>query len=1272
MKLNVGVDLSVNSGYLLNNTLYTETGTEVLVLPEDAGLNTNLKYPFIKQSNSEIQLIRFVELRGKSEYSFNDSVAQVKGIVNKAEHAIALNDHGVGFGIFDFNQQMLSQGKKPINGVEFYVTTGTAKDKYQHLVILAKNIQGYKSLCKLLTISSKNILEQEKETDKSRPFVTLKDLAKFDAKDFVVLSGYTDSEIVADTKSGGKLFEFLSGWMDLEDFYLEVQYQDELADQVNDRVFRFAKKHNLKTVLTNDYHQINQEDSEALKVIQAIGQKKTVDKSWYIGGENRHIHTSQEVEDFDVDNSLLDNTIEILNKVETYSLEVSTNFTPIFNIPKGYKDEKDYFWALSNRGLEKRFAGQPVPQEYQDRLNYELDVIDTMGFNGYFLIVADFINYGKRNFDFYDEETVERWKDFLNRSPYQIEKPINFGPGRGSCAGSLVAYALAITEVDPLKYDLLFERFLNPERVSMPDIDTDIPDASRKEVVDYVKDFYNNSPDRADSCVAGIAIFGTYQLKKLLKALPKAYYEGSTGMNLGEKLAGLTSEDDTLQTYLSKIEVVSLRGEDKRVDKILSVAEPIVGMVSNLSQHAAGYVITPEAVTEYLPTAFVKGEQLTAYTHVEENGLLKMDFLGLKAMSIIQETLDEIADHTGETITVTKILETATKDINVFRTIKNGATKNLFQLGSDGMTKVVTDSLVDIDNDGAEEKALKEDFFSRIIAGISMYRPGPLAFIPQFIKNALNPDKIEYAVPEMKDILSSSYGLLIYQESIMSLLQVVGGFTLGGADVARRAIGKKKMDVLMSLKDVFIHGDGDKIPGGIKKSGRTVEELEELWKDIEAFAAYGFNKSHATGYAQIAIVEAWLFTYYPEYFCAADLNNVGGTQKVSERENLANMISFYKSQNIQIKPVDVNISEDKFKASKGAVYFGLNKVTQVASAAPLIARERKEHGEFTSLYNFLSRMQRNTSGINKGVISSLIVSGGLDSFIGTRLDKLNKLDEISELNKALKSNPQIIFDKVDESYFDNFIDPQYVEMNYQQLLSEEKRVTTFYISGHPTDEFVDSVKQKDEYCPIVDLKNEENIGTTKYFLGVISGVRRIFTKKNELMAFVTMEDETGSQDFVLFPSDFKIYGRMLKEGKVVKGYTEIQENSRGISAIIKSLKNATDSEIVTDIDHLQIALSNKKTEAMTQLNKILFESTKKGHTGSDKIALSYLFQGKEFFRTQTVTELTIPMDLTMFNFIKETLGVENVKLIWKLVDEEIQEKENYSFDDLVKEFEVLI
>ena len=1252
LKLNGKFEVEDSEGVVLRSGKVFSTSGKEIACDESVieSMKEGLIYP-TKPVLDGSKLVRFVELRGKSEYSMGHSVAKISDIILNAEHSVALTDPEVGFGIYSFNQGMISAGKKPVNGTELSFSTKTSS---MNLVLLAKNHNGYKVLCRILTTISS--LKQQNKS------VNVKLLENFDLSDFVFIS---------DADSNNTLFKnLLKLNINKDDLYLTAELQDDLSDERNRRVELLAKKNDIKVVLTNDYRQIKSEDSEGFRVIQALKQKEIISSAKLITGDNHYIHTSEEVEEWGVPVEWLDNTIEILNKIDVYDLSVKDNFNPIFNIPKGFENEKDYFWHLAKLGLLRRFGGNDVddvPKEYWERLDYELEIIDSMGFNGYFLIVADFINYGKRNYDSYDDETVARWKDFIKRRGYS-ENPINFGPGRGSAAGSLVAYATAITDVDPLKYGLLFERFLNPERVSMPDIDTDIPDMHRKEIIEYTRDFYNVSTDVTESRVAGISAFGTYQLKALLKAIPRAYYQSKTAIMLGEKLAGLVRDEKGfgIKEFCELPEIIALVEEDKRVARILDVAPLLSGMVSNLTQHAAGYVLAPEAVTEYLPTVFVEGEQLTAYTDVESCGLLKMDFLGLKAVTIIQSTLDKIQEKTGKTLTVTEILETATTDIEVFRTIASGGTKNLFQLSSSGMTDVVVKCLADIDEPGSEERAKSGDYFGRVVAAISMYRPGPLAFIPQFIENALHPEKIEYVVPEMADILSTSYGLMIYQESIMSLLQVVGGFTLGGADLARRAIGKKKFEVLQSLKQTFIYGDEKTgVLGGIKKTGRSAEELEDLWSDVEAFASYGFNKSHAAAYSMVTIIEAWLFTNYPEYFASADLNKVGGNQKTSEREALHEMIEFYKSRGLNIKPVDINISEDEFVADNGAVYFGLNKVSNVASAAERISKERKVRGEFESLYDFLSRMQRNyEKGVNKSVLKSLILSGGFDDFPGTRKDKLDKLEELSNLGKILKSNPNIIFDKYGEKYFDTWMNYKNEEMDIQTLLAEEKRVTSFYISGHPTEKYLSVAQKESEYRKINDLDNLSS-GTSVYLLGIVNSVRQITTKTGQLMAFVSIEDTSGNCDLVVFSDSYKMFGRYLEVGEVLNIFATKQVNARGTSYIVNSIKRAGDIKIFTTTDHIQINLSKDNSLAQKELTMIFNEANNPIHEYSPFIKMSYVFGGKELFRTKAKETLEIPFDLTMVNYIKNNLGSSSIKIIWK--SEYEKELKDVSFEALLED-----
>ena len=1230
--------LTENASYILNNKIYDLNNNCLLNLEEPIPvLRKDLKYPLIKKDEYTYEIIRFIELKGKSDYSIGDSIASIKKIANKVEVGCGLADHGQGYGLFNFNQEMLKQNKKPILGCEFYVNKN-----YDHLTLLAKNKNGYQDLIRLISLGNSRLTKEDLDDKLARPYLEIEDLENVNVENFVVLHGYDNSYINRaienkDIISAEKYLETLISIFKKDDFYLEIQYVNEYSEDINDELYNLADKFNIKTVLTSDYHQIDKEDSFALEVFQAIGNKEQVgDNNWKLVGDNYYIHTSNEIEKRNLDSQLLDNTIEIFNKIESYDLYQKENFLPIFNIPKEFNGENEYFDYLVEKGIRVRL-GEQIPDNYRERLELEKQTIKDMGFVGYFLIVADFINYAKRNYAYTDKETEQRWKNFLNKTNYP-KAPIAIGPSRGSAGGSLVSYAMAITEVDPLKFGLLFERFLNPERVSMPDIDTDIPDNKRQEVIHYVKDLYNDSDLKIDSKVSGIGIFGTYKIKNLIKSIVRALYKD---VSFGEKLTKfITDPEMSVDEYFELQEFLDIEEQDKRVIKIKNVASKLYLLISNLSQHAAAYVIAPKPTTDFLPTTFVYNskskeiEQMTAYTYVEAVGLLKMDFLGLRTMTIIQDTIDDINSTFNKELTIDKILDKAITDIEVFKHLQSGNTEDCFQLGSSGMTEVITQSLTDIYSEKGLEQAQNGDYFSRLIASISMYRPGPLAYIPDFIHNALHPEYIEYDFPELEHILKNSYGLLIYQESIMQILREVAGFSLGQADIARRAISKKKIDDLRKLKSSFIYGD-DAIIGGIKKLGLSEKILEKLWNDIESFASYGFNKSHAAGYAHISIITAFLGRYYPLQFAVANLNNPSGNQDGA----IGELLSIYKKRNINISPANLNISDSKFKVYDNSILFGLEGIKGLASYSQSIYDERK-NGDFIDYQNFISRMARNTNtSITKGVLKSLIYSGVLDIFPGTRKDKIESLDKVSKVIALLKKEQDTIFDK-EEDIFNKFLDYKDSEFSNLEILLKEKEYTGYFISGHPVDKYNDLKNKLNNYNEIINIKDLVD-GTDVDIIGIINKTRKILTRHGDLMSFANLSDVSGDIDTVIFPNTFSIFNRYLKESKIIVISGKVDKGK----IIVQTIRNPEDITISTKIDHIQLDLSSfNNIKAKENLEQCILETT---NLTPESIKMSYIFNETEYFGTKKYGYLYVDFNNVNIKKIKEIIGKENLKIIWK-------------------------
>ena len=1206
-------------------------------------------YPAIVVDDDTIAVIDYIEVRGKSDYSMMDSIAKLDDIIKKAEVSVGVQDHGVGYALYEFNQDMLSAGKKPINGYEAYIKTDS--DEYDHLVIIAKNFDGYKELVRLISLAGSRVSIEDDKSPIARPWNLLSDFEHTD--NLMVLHGYNYSFINKAILNGHKddaikYVEQLKTIFNPEDVYLEIQYHNDNSEFiVNDALFEIAEETKTKSVLTTDYHEINAEDKDALDLAQAIGMKKQLGEktAWKLDGENWHLHSSSEMND--APQELKDMTIEIYNKVDTYSLYVKDNFMPTYHIPEQFKNEDEYFEYLAHKGLKTRLENENVDLDtYNARLQKEIDIIEEMGFSGYFLIVADFINYAKRNYDSYDDETANRWRNFIKRNNID-PAPIAIGPARGSAAGSLVAYAMAITEVDPLKYDLLFERFLNPERVSMPDIDTDIPDNKRAEVVSYVKDYYNPESSKTTSLndrVAGIATFGTLKTKGVFKAVVRGLYNDAT---FGAKLANVVNDDMSFAEIKDSQEMIAFIESDERTSTVIDYAEKLSGIVTNLSQHAAGYVITPSAVSSYLPVTYAPNksgdgmEILTAYTHVEDNGLLKMDFLGLKAMTVINDAINSInADYPNKMLTFSDIIDEAITDLDVFKFLSRGNLGDIFQLASGGMMDVITRSLSDVNEPGAYAKATNGNLFARLIAGIAMYRPGPMAYIDTFVSNALNPNDIKYAVPEMKDVLQGSFGLLIYQESIMALLQVVAGFTLGGADVARRTIGKKRVEDLPALKKLFIEGNGDDISGGLAL-GHPKEALEDLWGDIETFAAYGFNKSHAAGYAHISIAEAWLAYYYPAYYGAATLNHGKNTDDINT------FISIYKKRQITILPASVSVASSDFsvETSNGdkptaAIRFGLGGIRSVAKKAPAIVSELKANGKFIDYYDFLSRMARNQTdaSLNKSSIEALIYSGALDVFYGSRKSKVEAIEKTAGLMSLMKKDDHLLFDDTTIGYFNIFLGLNSSEFDNGILLEKEHYYTGFYISGHPVDNFKNQIARLENYFQISDLSGDEK---NVELVGVVTNVHKIMTKRQELMCFLTIEDTTGTTEVIMFPDTFKDFGRFAEDGRVVIVRGDTQSDKR---LIVSSANFAVDKIISRDVDHFQVRLSNRLKIASHELEQILDES-RRNNIG-DVVKLTYVIKDTEYSATKALPTLSLSNDNKTIKFIQDLLGQNSFNIIW--------------------------
>lgn len=777
----------------------------------------------------------------------------------------------------------------------------------------------------------------------------------------------------------------------------------------------------------------------------------------------------------------------------------------------------------------------------------------------------------------------------------------------------------------------------------MPDIDNDIPDQRRDEVLHYVRDYYNLSDDPMDSRMAAIGIFGTYKIKALLKAIVRALYKKPEFSN--QLVDAMKGEDDnlTIEQYMELPAVEKLIRDDRRVARVLEHAPKLLGLVSNFSQHAAGYVIGPSPITDYIPTTFVlnsksgKMEQVTGHTFVEYIGLIKMDFLGLRTMSIIQDAIDLVNDRHGLSLSPLEIIGKARVDAEIYKPLKEGNTKDIFQFASEGMTDLLMKALADVDTPAAIDKAKDADFFKRMVACSAIYRPGPMQYIPNLIENIMNPDAIEFAVPEIEEILRGSYGLLIYQEGVMATFQAVAGASLGQADLVRRAISKKDPEVLAQQKKIFIYGDeANGIPGGIKKTGRTVTELEKLWSDIEAFAGYGFNKSHSVVYTLISIIMAWLAHYYPAEFATANLNHPASPQ------DLKDLMAYYKRLGIPVYPADINESKGVFSPKDKGVMFGFAGIKQMGTLAPAIFAERQKNGPYTSVYDFIRRMANAEIPVTKQNIEALTYSGSFDSLPGSRKDKVAAIQKTADVLSLIKKEPETIFDKV-PGYFEKYLNTiKAARVEDKVLLDKELEYMGFYISGHPVDAFAPLTASYKNYLKIKDLTKGQRSVT---ILAVIRSKRVIMTRTGKAMAFLSVEDDTGTRDITVFPNTFEDFGRLLFPGKIVLIQGNIQDNKKA-SFIADSLKDAEQVRLSTQIDRIQLKLSSDKVQAQKDLAAVMSKVMEEAPAYTNFVPMSYLYEGKEYRSTKQVQDILIPFDNETLNFVKSVVGQDKVTIIW--------------------------
>ena len=1091
----------------------------------------------------------FVHLHIHSEYSLLDGANRIKELPKVAKElgmdAIAITDHGVMYGAIEFYKACKEEGIKPIIGCEVYVAPRTRFDKeagidnkYNHLILLAKNNNGYKNLSKLVSIGFT-------EGYYYKPRIDLETLEKYH-EDLICCSACLAGSIPQAILNGDmeKAEETAMWYKNLfgEDYYLEIQ-TNTLKEQslVNQKLVELSRKLNIPLVATNDAHYTRKEDAynhEVLLCIQTGKKMSDVDRMRF-ATDDFYIKSPEEVKEFFPNlPEALENTVKIAEKCNV-EFEFGHTILPNYEVPKEFSTHYDYFKKLCDDGIKIRY-GENTPKEILERMEYEISVIKKMGYVDYFLIVWDFINWAK-------------------------SQGIPVGPGRGSGAGSIVAYAIGITDIDPIKYNLLFERFLNPERISMPDFDVDFCYERRQEVIDYVARKYGRDH------VSQIITFGTMSARMVIRDVGRALDFPYSETDKLAKMVPFALHITIKKAMEQNRELKELYENNEEVHKLLDVAMGLEGMPRQASTHACGVVITKDPVDTYVPLYVNDGAISTQYTMtiLEQLGLLKMDFLGLRTLTVIQDAINLVKQNRGIDVK----FDSNMNDSKVYKLWGDGKTIGIFQFESAGMTNFM--------------KELKPDSLEDIIAGVSLYRPGPMDQIPRYIKNKLNPEHAEYTHPALEPILKVTYGCMVYQEQVMQIVRDLAGYSLGRADLVRRAMGKKKLDIMAKEREIFIHGQEDEngnivVPGCVR-NGIDEKSANKIFDEMAEFAKYAFNKSHAAAYAVVSYRTAYLKAYYPEEFMAATLNSyLGNLDKVPI------YVDECRRMNIEILKPDVNKSFTKFTVDNSKIRFGLGSIKNVGIAVvDSIVRERQQNGEYKSFTDFCERVQ--DEAVNKKCIESLIKAGAFDEFGQTRSTLLASFESIIDTiqNSARRSfKGQVTMFDLDAMESDDKEELKYSftelkEYEDKDLLSMEKEMLGIYISGHPLEKIreqiikatnIDTMKMK-------EIKEElDSTGsTTKYkdgqnvkYAGIISSVKKKYTKSNKLMAFVTFEDLYGSAEIIVFESVYQSAANLLTVDSIVlvEGRLSIREDEdvKIVARAIKELSNETEKQKILRIN----------------------------------------------------------------------------------------------------------
>lgn len=1154
--------------------------------------------------------MNFTHLHVHTEYSLLDGSNKINEYVSRVKElgmkSAAITDHGVMFGCIDFYKAAKAAGIKPILGCEVYVAPGSRfdkekgkeEDRYYHLVLLAETQEGYQNLIKIVSYGFVDGFYY-------KPRVDMELLEQYH-EGIIALSACLAGEVARNLARGfyeeGKeaalRYEKIFG---KGNFFLELQdHGIPEQRQVNHELIRMSRETGIELVATNDVHYTYSSDAEAHDILLCVQTGKSLkdeNRMRYEGGQY-YVKSEEEMRRlFPYAPEAIENTGKIAERCNV-EIEFGVTKLPKFDVPDGYT-AWEYLNKLCFEGFDKRYTDNK--EELKKRLNYELGVIKDMGYVDYFLIVWDFIRYAR-------------------------EHGIMVGPGRGSAAGSLVSYTLGITKLDPIKYDLLFERFLNPERVSMPDIDVDFCFERRQEVIDYVVEKYGKDQ------VVQIVTFGTMAARGVIKDVGRVmdvpYVQCDTIAKMIPQELNITID----KAMKANPELKKIYETDETVRKLIDMSRRLEGLPRHTSMHAAGVVISQKPVMEYVPLSRGSdGSLVTQFTMttLEELGLLKMDFLGLRTLTVIQNAEKLVRRDKGIELDMDKI---DYEDKKVYGMLGAGKTEGVFQLESTGMKNFM--------------KELKPGNLEDIIAGLSLYRPGPMDFIPQYIKGKNNPDEIHYDCPELEPILKATYGCIVYQEQVMQIVRSLGGYTLGRSDLVRRAMSKKKASVMEKERQNFVYGNEEEgVPGCIHR-GISEKTANKIYDDMIDFAKYAFNKSHAAAYAVVSYQTAFLKYYYPVEYMAALMTSV-----IHNPSKVAEYILSSRKMQIEILPPDINFGESEFSADHGAIRYGLSAIKSLG--APMIraiVEERKENGKYQSLRDFIERMSGRE--LNKRAIENLIKAGALDQVAGNRRQKLMVYAEIVDAVNQEKKNAMtgqmslfdLISDEEKEAYEIQM--PKVEEYSKEELLSFEKEVLGVYISGHPLEEYEERWR-KNITARTVDFQIDEELGTSKAGDGEIAVIGGIITNKtvkytrnNKVMAFLTIEDLVGTVEVVVFPNDYEKNVQKMEEDSKVFIRGKVQGDADKASKLICEKIYSFD-----DVPKELWVQFETKEDYLTEENEFL--KLLSGSRGTDRVII-YVRTPKSI--KYLGIEKSVKINETLLGKLYEKYGMDNVKVVEKSIE----------------------